>query len=122
MTTLGAIYDKQPETVQLTIVSFAIMFTGGQLFFGPFSDRKGRRTALLLGAGLTLLGSIVSGLADNIWVIICGRTIQGLGAAAGYVVARAVVRDTYGAEGAGKAMATLFTLMAASILLAPLVG
>jgi len=119
---LGNIYNEAPGTIQLTIVSFAVMFAVGQLFFGPFSDRKGRRTALLLGAVLALVGSVTSGMADDVWMIIFGRAIQGLGAAAGYVVARAIVRDIYGADGTANAMAILFTLMTASILVAPLVG
>jgi DHA1 family bicyclomycin/chloramphenicol resistance-like MFS transporter len=122
MPALGEIYDKTPGTVQLTIVSFALMFAVGQLFFGPFSDRRGRRTALLLGAALTLIGSATAAMADTMWVIIVGRAIQGLGAASGYVVSRAIVRDIYGADGAAKAMAILFALMAASFMAAPLVG
>jgi DHA1 family bicyclomycin/chloramphenicol resistance-like MFS transporter len=119
---LGETFGRPPETVQLTIVSFAAMFAVGQLFFGPFSDRRGRRTALLIGAVLTLAGSAISAAADSIWIIVAGRAIQGLGAASGYVVARAIVRDIYGAAGAPKAMALLFALMAASFLAAPLVG
>lgn len=122
MPALGGLYDKAPATVQLTIVSFAVMFAVGQLFFGPFSDRKGRRTALLLGAALTLVGSATAAMADTIWVIIVGRAIQGLGAASGYVVARAIVRDIYGADGAAKAMAILFALMATSFMVAAMVG
>jgi MFS transporter, DHA1 family, multidrug resistance protein len=122
MPALGELYDKTPGTVQLTIVSFAVMFAVGQLFFGPFSDRKGRRTALLLGATLTLVGSATAAMADTFWMIIVGRAIQGLGAASGYVVSRAIVRDIYGADGAAKAMAILFALMAASFMAAPLVG
>jgi MFS family permease len=82
MPALSQLYDKTPGTVQLTIVSFAVMFAVGQLFFGPFSERRGRRTALLLGAGLTLAGSAISVLADNIWTIIVGRAIQGGGSRA----------------------------------------
>ena len=122
MPALGEIYNEPPGTIQLTIVSFAVMFGSGQLFFGPFSDRRGRRTALLIGAGLVFAGSATAALADGVWVIIAGRAIQGLGAAAGYVVARAIVRDIYGAEGSAKAMATLFALMIASFAAAPLVG
>ena len=122
MPTLGAVFDKAPATVQLTIAAFAVMFAVGQLFFGPFSDRHGRRIALLFGSILTLVGSLAAGLADSIWMIILGRAIQGLGAASGYVVSRAIVRDIYGADGAAKAMAMLFALMAASFLSAPLVG
>lgn len=122
MPTLGALYGKTPGTIQLTIVSFAVMFAVGQLFFGPISDRKGRRTALLLGAALTLVGSATAAMADTISVIIAGRALQGLGAAAGYVVSRTIVRDIFGAKAAAKAMALLFALMAASFMAAPLVG
>ena len=122
MPALGEIYDKTPATIQLTIVSFAVMFAVGQLFFGPFSDHRGRRTSLLIGAALTLAGSAAAAMADSVWVIIVGRAIQGLGAASGFVVSRAIVRDIYGAEGSAKAMAILFALMAASFLAAPLVG
>jgi DHA1 family bicyclomycin/chloramphenicol resistance-like MFS transporter len=122
MPALGEIYNKAPGTIQLTIVAFAVMFGVGQLIFGPFSDRRGRRTALLIGAGLMLVGSVTAATADGFWGIVVGRAIQGLGAASGQVVARAVVRDIYGAEGSAKAMAILFALMACSVLAAPLVG
>ncbi|MEC7487984.1 MAG: multidrug effflux MFS transporter [Pseudomonadota bacterium] len=122
MPSLGNIFNKTPGTVQLAIGAFAFMFAVGQLFFGPFSDRSGRRTALLIGAALTLVGSATAGAADSFWVIIVGRAIQGFGAASGYVVSRAIVRDIYGPEGSAKAMAILFALMAGSFLAAPLVG
>ncbi len=122
MPALGELFGKPPATIQLTIVSFAVMFAVGQLVFGPYSDRKGRRTALLIGAVLTLAGSGAAAMADNFWLIVAGRAIQGLGAASGYVVSRAIVRDIYGAEGSAKAMALLFALMSASFLGAPLVG
>ena len=86
MPALGEIYNKTPGAIQLTIGAFAVMFAVGQLFFGPFSDRRGRRTALLIGAGLTLVGSATAATADGFWVIVVGRAIQGLGAASGYVV------------------------------------
>jgi len=122
MPALGEIYNKTPGSIQLTIVTFAVMFAVGQLIFGPFSDRRGRRTALLIGAGLTLVGSATAATADGFWVIVVGRAIQGLGAASGYVVSRAIVRDIYGAEGSAKAMAILFALMAGCFMAAPLVG
>jgi len=75
MPILGSIYEKTPSTVQLTIVSFAMMFAVGQLFLGPFSDRNGRRKALLIGAVLTLIGSLSAALADSIWGIISSRAI-----------------------------------------------
>ena len=86
-----------------------------------------------LGAMCAALGVVAAALAaaalaataaaaDGIWVIIVGRAIQGLGAASGYVVSRAIVRDIYGAEGSAKALAILFALMAGSFLAAPLVG
>ena len=122
MPMLGDIFQRPPGTVQLIIVAFAVTFAVGQLFFGPLSDRRGRRPALMIGALLVIAGSVTSATADNLWVVVLGRAVQGLGTAAGYVVARAMVRDIYGANGAPKAMAILFALMAASFLAAPLVG
>ena len=92
------------------------------IVLGPFSDAKGRRPALLLGAVFTVVGSIVAGSADTIWMVFLARVVQGLGAAAGYVVARAMIRDIYGPQGAAKAMALLFALMSASFMVAPLIG
>ena len=122
MPTLGLVYQKAPSTVQLTILSFAVMFAVGQLLFGPLSDRSGRRSALLIGAVLTLAGSIGASLANGIEDIIVYRAVQGFGAASGYVIARAMVRDIYGVKGAASAMALMFALMAASFLAAPLAG
>ena len=119
---LGDLFGASPARVQLTLVAFAVAFATGQLAFGPFSDRRGRRTALRIGAGLTLAGSLAAALAGDLASVVAARSVQGLGAAAGYVVARAMVRDLYGAEGAAKAMALLFALMSACFLLAPLVG
>ena len=122
MPMLGDIFQRPPGTVQLIIVAFAVTFAVGQLFFGPLSDRRGRRPALMIGALLVIAGSVTSATADNLWVVVLGRAVQGLGTAAGYVVARAMVRDIYGANGAPKAMAILFALIAASFLADPLVG
>ena len=122
MPVLGTSYGASPLMVQGLLVSFAVMFALGQLFFGPFSDRRGRRQALIIGAWLTLVGSLCAGLADELGLMIAGRAVQGLGAGAGYVVARAMVRDLYGPSGVAKAMALLFTLMATLFLLAPLLG
>lgn len=122
MPTVGRLFEQPPATVQLTLVSFAVMFATGQLIFGPLSDRTGRRTALLIGAALTLAGSALAAAAGSLWVIMAGRAVQGFGAAAGYCVSRAIVRDIYGADGAPKAMAMLFALMAASFLTASMIG
>ncbi len=119
---LGEVFRAGPATVQLAIVAFAVAFAVGQLVFGPLSDRSGRRGALLIGGALALAGSLAAALAGDLWMIVAARSIQGLGAAAGYVVARAIVRDVYGAEGAAGAMALLFALMSACFLLAPLAG
>lgn len=122
MPVMGQLFDQPPVTMQLVIVAFAIPFALGQLYFGPFSDQKGRRTALLIGAVLTVAGSVIATLADTVWMVFIGRAVQGLGAAGGYVVARAMIRDIYGAAGAAKAMALLFALMALSFMTAPLIG
>ena len=78
---LGHEFGETPATIQLSLVAFSVMFAVGQLFFGPFSDRVGRRVALMFGAGLTLTGSVVSALGDSILMVVFGRAIQAFGGA-----------------------------------------
>jgi DHA1 family bicyclomycin/chloramphenicol resistance-like MFS transporter len=85
--------------VQLTFSAFVIAYGGAQVFYGPLSDRHGRRRLLLFGFALAALGSLACALAGNLNVLIAARALQGMGAAAGMVIGRAMVQDYFsGAE------------------------
>lgn len=105
-------------TLSLSMAAIAI----GTLVYGPLSDKYGRRPIMLLGLLITLLGSLLCWLANSIETLIIGRFIQAFGGAVGLVLARAIVRDVYGAEEAARVIATLVMVMVVIPMLSPALG
>lgn len=106
----------------LTVSGYLAGFSAGQLFWGPFSDRFGRRLPVALGCILFIAGSAGCALAANGTALIGWRVVQALGACANVVLARAMVRDLYEGRRAGQMMSTLMTIMAVAPLAGPTVG
>tara|TARA_E500000075_G_scaffold52675_1_gene47462 strand:- start:786 stop:1823 length:1038 start_codon:yes stop_codon:yes gene_type:complete len=94
----------------------------GTLFYGPLSDKYGRKPIMLIGIVITLLGSLICYVADSIFLLILGRFIQAFGGAVGLVLARAIVRDVYGPEEAARVIATLVMVMVVLPMLSPALG
>ena len=92
---IGAGLSASAETVQLSITVFLAGFSLGMLFYGPISDRYGRRTVMLTGIALFSLASLGCMLATSVDQLIAARFVQALGGGAASVLARAVVRDVY---------------------------
>ena len=92
------------------------------LFYGPLSDRYGRRPVLLVGLALFLIGTLGCALADDVATLIVGRFVQAGGAACGLVLARAMVRDVYGDDRLVKMMAYLTMAYVMGPMIAPAVG
>ncbi|WP_373973828.1 multidrug effflux MFS transporter [Chitinibacter sp. SCUT-21] len=109
-------------TVQLTLASYFIGLSLGQLLYGPVSDHYGRKPPLLVGLALYLLASIACALATSIEALIAFRFIQALGGCAGMVIARAVVRDRCEPRQAAQVFSSLVLVMGAAPILAPLLG
>ena len=80
---------------QWTLSALVLAFGTAQLFWGPVSDRVGRRPVLLWGLSLFVLASVATVLAPSLPVMMVGRIAQGLGLAAAVVCARAMVRDLF---------------------------
>ena len=80
--------------VQLTITLYLIGLAIGQLVYGPISDRLGRRPVLLAGLALFTLAGTASAAAPNAWMLVIARILQSIGACAGLVLGRAIVRDS----------------------------
>ena len=111
----------RPGSSLLALSLFVGAFGLGQLWLGPLSDRLGRRPVLLAGLSLYLLGTLGMLLAANIETLIGMRVLQGLGACAALVLARAIVRDVW-QERAGPVLALTVLGMFAAIVLSPVVG
>jgi DHA1 family bicyclomycin/chloramphenicol resistance-like MFS transporter len=109
-------------TVQLTLTGTLLGLALGQLVVGPFSDSVGRRVPLLIGTGVHLLASLLSVAAPNVAVLGGLRVLQGLGAAAGAVIAMAIVRDLYTGRAAATLLSRLILVMGAAPVIAPTLG
>jgi len=107
---------------QLTLSFFMLGFACGQLVFGPLSDFFGRKPVVAAGLAIYAIASLACAVAPSIDALLAARLLQGLAAASGPVIARAIVRDRYHAQQAARMMALLAAAMAVVPLLAPVLG
>ena len=115
-------FEVSTEVAQLTLSLSMLAIALGTLFFGPLSDKYGRKPVMLFGLSITIAGSIFCFLANTIELLIAGRFIQAFGAAVGLVLARAIVRDVYGPQEAARVIATLVMVMVVAPMLSPALG
>jgi MFS transporter, DHA1 family, multidrug resistance protein len=108
--------------VQLTLTVFFLALGCGQLLYGPVSDMVGRKPPLYFGLGLFTLASIGCALTTDVDMLIALRFLQGLGAAAGGAIPRAIVRDLHTGNEAARLTSLLMLVFSVSPILAPLVG
>ncbi|NAZ81645.1 Bcr/CflA family efflux MFS transporter [Kineococcus sp. R8] len=114
--------ETTEAAVQLTLTGTLVGLALGQLVIGPLSDALGRRRPLIAGTALHVLASLLVVLAPNIAVLGVLRVLQGVGTAAGAVVALAIVRDLYEGRAAATMLSRLFLVMGAAPVLAPTLG
>jgi len=114
-------FNVSATQAQLTISTFLIAYAVTQLVYGPLSDRFGRRPVLLSSLGFFVLASLGCIFAPTIEVLLVGRFVQGMGAAATMAIGRACIRDIYGHD-ATRAMSFLMMWTGVAPILAPLIG
>jgi DHA1 family bicyclomycin/chloramphenicol resistance-like MFS transporter len=108
--------------VQLTLSSFFVGLSLGQLAYGPLADRIGRRPPLIAGIALFVVASAGCAMAGSLDALIAWRALQAAGACAGMVISRAVVRDRHAPEEAARVLSLLMLVMGLAPILAPLAG
>src|SRR6516165_6774850 len=108
--------------VQLTISSYLFGFAVGQIFYGPVSDRLGRRPVLLTALVLYALATVGCAAARSIDALIGLRFLQALGGAGAIVLARAVVRDLYSGVRAGRELSLMGAITGVAPIVAPVIG
>jgi EmrB/QacA subfamily drug resistance transporter len=102
--------------------SFLLAQTATTVVFGKLADLYGRRSVLLVGIGIFLLGSILCGFAWSMPALIAFRLIQGLGAGAIQPVSITVIGDLYAAHERGKVQGWLASVWGVSSVIGPLAG
>ncbi|MDQ4503376.1 multidrug effflux MFS transporter [Sinomonas sp. ASV322] len=108
--------------VQLTLTAFLVGMAFGQLGFGAISDRFGRIVPLVCGTALALAASALAAVAPSLEVLIAARLVQGLGGAAGVVIARAILVDLTRGPETARTMSLMMTVGGIAPILAPSIG
>lgn len=108
--------------IQLTLTGTTVGFAIGQLLVGPWSDKVGRRLPLLLATGVHIIASMGAALSPDIAWLSIFRVMQGFGAAAGGVVAMAMVRDLFGGRPLVRMLSRLALVSGLAPVLAPVIG
>lgn len=103
---------------QLFIIMIFLGLGLGPLLFGPLSDSYGRKPIVYMGFGLFVLASFICVSTDNLFVMIFGRILQGIGLSAPRTIAIAIIRDMY----SGDYMARIMSFVTVVFLLVPIVA
>ncbi len=90
--------------------------------YGKLSDLYGRRPLFIIGILIFLLGSILSGLSQEMWQLIAFRGLQGLGAGALFPIALAIIADIFAPSERGKYQGFFGAVFGLSFLLGPALG
>lgn len=120
--TIVADFATTTSQVQLSLSAFLLGLAVAQFVYGSLSDRFGRKPPLIAGIALYVVASMGCAAAPNAEALILFRLVQGIGGAAGPVLARAIVRDLYDRDDGARVLSLLFLVMGSAPLLAPLVG
>ncbi|MDB5552069.1 MAG: Bcr/CflA family efflux transporter, partial [Rhizobium sp.] len=107
---------------QLVILIFVLTFAVSQLFYGPLSDRFGRKPLITVGLCLYLAGSISAMFVTDFNWLLGMRMIQGVGSAALQVVTLAVIRDCFSGPAMGRVLTFVFTTFMIIPIIAPTIG
>ncbi|WP_022727691.1 multidrug effflux MFS transporter [Fodinicurvata sediminis] len=119
---LSKVLGMSTGDAQLTLSVFMAGFCVAMLIYGPLSDRFGRRPVLKGGIALYLLATLACALATDGPNLILARFFQAVGAGAGPVLGRTIVRDIYGPDRAAQALSYVAMAMALAPAVGPFIG
>jgi len=120
--TIAREFQTDAGVVQASLAVYFMGIAIGQAFYGPMSDRVGRKPVLYFGLAVFIVSSIGCALAGSVQSLIAFRFLQALGGCAPLVVPRAVVRDHFDQAGSVRMLSVLMLVMGLAPILAPLIG
>lgn len=119
---IEATYHVSRAMLSQSLAVYLLAFAISTLFWGPLSDRIGRKKVVLVAMVLYTLASIGCALAESYSMFLLSRMAQGLAASGTMVIGRLMIRDTFDPQGAQRAMAQVMMLFAIAPAIAPIIG
>ena len=119
---IAAIFHQTQSHAELTISLFLMSFAISQLFYGPLSDRIGRKMPMLIGVLIFTVGSLMCAMTSSFEVLCMGRIIQGIGVGGGLSLARVIIRDCYQGTRLAVKSSQLAIMVSLTPAIAPFVG
>lgn len=116
--TMSTYFGVSSALTNLTLVSFFFFYAVGTLFWGPMSDKYGRKKVLIVGTILYVAASAVCAASANVYMMIVARIVQGIGAGAITAVSMALIKDCF----QGKQRETILAIVQSVAGLAPMIA
>ena len=116
--TMSTYFHVSSALINLTLVSFFFFYAVGTLFWGPMSDKYGRKKILLIGTIFYVFASAACAASLNVYMLIAARIVQGIGAGAITAVSMALIKDCF----SGKQRETILAIVQSVAGLAPMIA
>ncbi|KNH11383.1 membrane protein [Vibrio lentus] len=116
------VFNTDQSMVNLTLSSYFVTYAVGLLFWGPLSEKFGRKPILLIGIASYMVASVICAMTNSIEQLIGARVFQAFAGSAITVIATAIVKDLYEGREREKIMATIMSLVIIAPMVAPVFG
>ena len=116
------VFNTDQSMVNLTLSSYFVTYAIGLLFWGPLSEKFGRKPILLIGLASYMVASVICAMTNSIEQLIGARIFQAFAGSAITVIATAIVKDLYDGREREKIMATIMSLVIIAPMIAPVFG
>ena len=110
------------DNVEWIVLCYLLTTTSTLLIMGKLSDWVGRRQLYIIGFSVFVLGSLLCGLAWNLWSLVGFRVLQGLGASMIYAIGPAIISDAFSPKERGQALGLMGSIVAAGSSAGPVIG
>jgi DHA1 family bicyclomycin/chloramphenicol resistance-like MFS transporter len=115
-------FDVSADLANLTLILFFVFFSAGMLFWGPLSDKHGRKPVLLMGLSIYFVASLACASSWDIYHLIAFRILQAIGGSAAFAVATAMIKDVYDSKSREPILAMVQSMVLISPAAAPVFG